>query len=353
MQAILTVTDTKVVCLCVVMRKDGHYHIETQTEEVFSPIRRNKPVTGLGIRYAVQRALSRAQKQAGKRIDEVHVGVPGAFCQTVVENAFEQDEDGHDEYLYGDQRYELIDKYDIRGHKTVMILSLRAYTNEITSALDAMHLCLRSLYVQTKILGLYLMPRSAQEQVAILLDMGYYHSDICVFTGEGQVYSASMYLGGAHVTADLSQILELEMPLAEKLKRQFAFGIRMEKDTMDYVRMPDGRLQSFSHELVENIITARVDEVCELIVQTLEHSTVAMNGQTRIFLLGEGIRGLAGIREYIGSRLGYATEGLPIAISDGTTQMEPLSISLLEHVMSNTADKQKRRLRFFGRFARK
>lgn len=334
MQAILTVTDTKAVCLCVTVLKDGHYRIEAQSEEAFSPIRRNKPVLGLGIRTAVQKAVALAQKQAGKRIEQVHTGVPGAFCQTLVLfEGHEDDEASLNGYLYGDQRYELIERYRLRGRQTVMILALRDYTAEMNAALKALHLKPGAFYAQTQALGIYLIPRSMREQVAILLDIGYYHSDICVFMGEGQVFSAGMFLGGGHITSDLTQILELEPSIAEQLKRQFAFGIRMDEGAMAYIRMPDGKLASFEHSLVEDVITARMDETCALIRETLEHSRVEFTDMTRVYLSGEGIRGMQGMREYFGSRLGFAVEALPLEINDGITRQDPIAIALCELVM--------------------
>ncbi len=351
MQAFLAVTDTKAICLLASVQKDGHYAVEGYAEEYFIPIRKNRPVASYGIRNAVERVMGKTLKDVGKRVSEIHVGVPGAFCETV---EFDQSQ-GEPENggLYGDQNYELIEKYTLRNKNTVMILGRREYSAEITIGLGALHLKPFALYSQTQALGSYLIPRGVRENVAILLDIGYYHSDISVFTGDGQIFSAGMFLGGGHVASDLAQILELEQPLAEQLKRQYAFGIHMEEGTMDYVRMPDGRLQPFSHALVESIITVRMEEICDLIGQTLQDSGISFTDKSRVYLLGEGIRGIQGIREYMRSRLGLSIEGLPIEITDGITRMEPVAVSMMEYLMQKPAGKSKQnRLRPFVRFAK-
>ncbi len=351
MQAILAVTDMKVICLYSSIQKDGHYSVDAYIEEGFMPIRRNRPVSGYGIRNAVERAMKKAHDAAGRRVAEVYVGVPGAFCQTLVFNEMQgEPEQGG---LYGDQDYELIEKLTLRNRNTAMILGLRSYVAEIGAGLGAVHMRPKALYSQTQALGKYLIPRSARENVAILLDIGYYHSDICVFTGDGQIFSAGLFLGGGHVTSDLAQILEIEMPFAEQLKRQCAFGIRMEEGTMDYVRLPDGKLQPFSHAQVESIITARLEEICDLIRETLRASRIPFTDKTRIYLLGEGVRGIQGVRDFIGTKLGFSVEGLPIEITDGITRMEPVAISLLELLMEKPANKSFRnRLQPFSRFAK-
>jgi len=352
MQAILTVTDTKVVCLCVSFTKDGQYHIEALVEEGFSPIRRNQPVSSYGIKNAVERVIAAAHKQAGQRITELHVGVPGAFCQTVLLRGGENEIEHGD--LFGDQRYELIEKNQLRNSQTQMILGLRDYTLEVSAGLQTHRLKPKAMYAQTQVLGNYLIPRTMRERVAILLDIGYYHSDICVFTGEGQVFSAGMYLGGGHIRADLAQVLELDQPLADQLKRQFVFGLHMDAGTMDYVRMPDGKLRSYSHDMVEEIITARVDEICELIGQTLKECGIDFTDQTRVTLIGEGSRDIKGMREYIGAKLGYPVDGLPLDMTDGITRIEPVSLSLLEHILLGSVDKLRhKRLRLLNRFSKK
>ena len=351
MQAVLAVTDSKAICLYSSIQKDGHYAVDAYVEQSFQPIRRNRPVSSYGIRNAVERAMRKANETAGKRATEVHVGVPGAFSQTIVFNEMQgEPEQGG---LYGDHDYELIEKQTLRNRDTAMILGLRTYVAEIEAGLGAVHMRPKALYSQTQALGKYLIPRSARENVAILLDIGYYHSDICVFTGDGQVFSAGMFLGGGHVSSDLSQILEIEMPFAEQLKRQYAFGIRMEEGTMDYVRLPDGKLQPFSHAQVESIILARMEEICDLLKETLRESGITLTEKTRIYLLGEGVRGIQGIRDFIGARLGFSVEGLPIEITDGITRMDPAAVSLLELLMEKPADKSFRsRLQLFGRFAK-
>jgi hypothetical protein len=353
MRAILAVTDTKAVCLCVQPLKDGNYRIVAQAEQGFSPIRRNKPLSGFGIRAAVQHAVAAAQKQAGKRFAGVHVGVPGAFCQTAVtgEGKGEGADGGSpNDHLYGDKHYELIDQYPLHGGQNAMILARRDFTAEINAALDATRHRASGFYPQTRTLAAYLIPPIARESVAILLDIGYYHSDICIHNGDGQVFSVGLYLGGGHVTGDLAQIFDLEPALAEQLKRQFAFGIRMEKGTMDYVRMPDGRLKGFLHETVEEVIVARTEEICALIGDSLLHSGIDFTNRTRVYLAGEGVRGVPGTREFFASRLGYAIEAQPIALSDGTTRVEPHARALAEFVMHNLPDNAKKRPRLFGRF---
>lgn len=361
----LTVTSSHVVCSCIHVRRDGSYSIFSEAQVAFPGIRKGRNVSGFGLQTAVAKAVEEAEEIAKGHIKELHVGVPGAFCEVQISSpAPEPDGFGEpappESYEYMNEEFELIHRMPW-PHKglaqygrgdTVSILARRDYIAEINRALDFLHMRPAAFYSQNFVEGLYIIPRSSREQVAILLNVGYYNSNICIFLGDVQIYSATLYLGGAHVASDLAYVLELDRSQAEQLTRQFAFGIQYEPDAQDYIRMADGKLCAFDHQEVEQIITSRMDEICALVGQAIEQSGFPITELTTAYLLGDGLRDLRGSREYLSAQIGIPVKGLPLAMNDGATRFETASLALLEFLLQkrNTQPKQSR---FFNRFGRK
>lgn len=361
----LTVTSSHVVCSSVDVRRDGSYCILSESQVAFPGIRKGRNVSGFGLQTAVAQAVGEAEEIAKGRIKELHVGVPGAFCEVQVSSSLAQ-ADGYGEqtvpqaHEYMNDTFELIHRMPWpnkglaqygRGD-SISILARRDYIAEINRALDTLRMRPAAFYSQNLAEGLYIIPRSSREQVAILLNVGYYNSNICIFLGDVQIYGATLYLGGAHIASDLAYVLELDRSQAEQLTRQFAFGIHYESDAQDYIRMPDGKLSAFEHQEVEQIILSRMDEICALMGQAVEQSGFPITESTVAYLLGDGLRDLRGSREYISAQIGIPVKGLPLAINDGATRYETASLALLELLLQKRGA-QTKQSRFFNRFARK
>ncbi len=367
MLAALVTTSTHVHCLCGELRKDGSYVVEGETSAAFSGLKRAKAVSSLGIKAAAVQAIERMEEHSGVRIDEVHVGVPGAYCETVLashvpESAGEAGEQTPPSaFEYMDDQCELIHRVKVPGglsqagrSDVASILARREFIAEMNGALAALRMRPVAYCAQNYLEGMFIIPHSARNQVAVLVNVGYYNTDVCVFMGDAQVFSATLYVGGAHVASDLSQVLEIEPAHARQLIRQFAFGIDVEPGALDYVRLEDGKLATYDHHMVQEVIMMRMEETCELIRQAVARSGVELTEKSKAYLCGEGFKDLRGSREYLAAVLQMPVEGLPLSMSDGTTRYETAALALLDYLAQQPEQKTKgNRLRRFGRFTRK
>ncbi|MBQ9989099.1 MAG: hypothetical protein IJP30_05115 [Clostridia bacterium] len=321
--------------------------------------RRGKIITSLGLRPAIAEAISQAEEIAGKRADSVVVGVPTLYTNTVPMLSA----DGGDDWLAPEdpenKSYQPIHylKYSVEGEDgpvpmMAAIMMEHAFEAEVETALRNIKLRSREFIAQSYATGMHYIPRLERQHVAILFNIGYYISDIAVFMGDAQVFSATMYVGGGHVISDLSKVLNIGTAQAEQLARQFGFGMNMREDAMDYARAEDGRLESFSHRWVDQIISARLEEICSLAKDALEVSDAPFSEENRLYLLGEGLKNIPGGKEFIASCMEIKSEGLPIAVRDGTTQYDPVSMAIFE-ILDRRTENKKQKKSLLGHFGRK
>ena len=349
MIAVLSIDSRVITCLCGMAKKDGSYSVVAQATAPYTGIRKKRAISSYGFVNASSEAIEQAEEIAGKHIREIHVGVPGSFCEIDVSRPLPQSlEDAGepalvDKALYMDNENELIHRIQMprrpggaqRGPDTVIsILANRDYIKEMNAALAAKNARPASFISQNFAEGLFIIPQIARDNVAIMLNVGYYNIDVCVFQGDAQVFSGTLNVGGHHIVTDLAQVLEIDLKYAEQLKRQFAFGIRYDAGATDYVRMDNGKLLSLDHALVEKIIQARMDETGEFIRNAMEECGVAFTEKTKVFMTGDGLSDMRGAREYLGALIGWRIEALPIDMVDGTTRYSTTALSLFDYAMN-------------------
>lgn len=349
MIAVLSIDSRVITCLCGMVKKDGTYSVMAQATSPYAGIRKKRAISSYGFVNASADAIEQAEEITGKRIREVHVGVPGSFCELDFSRPLPQSiEDAGepalvDKALYMDDENELIHRIQMprrqggaqRGPESVIsILANREYIKEMNGALAAKHIRPASFISQNFAEGLFIIPQIARDHVAIMLNVGYYNIDVCVFQGDAQVFSGTLNVGGYHIVTDLAQVLEIDLPYAEQLKRQFAFGIQYDQGATDYIRMDNGKLLSLDHGLVEKIIQARMDETGGFVRHAMDECGVAFTEKTKVFMTGDGLSDMRGAREYLGALIGWRIESPPIDMSDGSTRYSTTALSLFDYAMN-------------------
>ena len=352
MQAAVVVTSSCAVCLCGEIRRDGSYAILSEATVPYPGLRRGRPVSSFGLQTAISEVIDIAQENTKGRIKQIYVGVPGAFCRLSINHPIAVSPNDAGEYAPPEQHEYMSDEADLihrlscpasgeakMGRRMmVSIMADKAYVAEINDALKHKGMRQTSLISQNYVEGLFLIPRVERDKVAVLLDIGYYNADVCVFHGDAQIYGETLYVGGAHVVSDLAQVLDIDRNYAEQLKKQFAFGIQYEPDAQDFVRLDSGKLRGFDHNMVDEIVRSRLDETCVLIRQALEDSGIAFSQAPRAYLTGDGLADVRGIREYLSSQIGFRFEALPLHMSDGATRYHTAALAMMEYIAHNDTE---------------
>lgn len=118
-----------------------------------------------------------------------------------------------------------------------------------------------------------LTPRQKELGVA-LVDIGHGTTDITIFE-EGEVLgTASIAIGGAHLTNDIAIGLRCTIEEAEFIKHTYGTANAKEVSSRDTITIPAGEISdeaiTFSQKELATIIDARLDEIFELVGKTLK-----------------------------------------------------------------------------------
>ena len=152
------------------------------------------------------------------------------------------------------------------------------------------------------------LPDEDRDHTAVLIDVGYLTTDVMVAEGDALICMRSIDIGGGHITADLTDGLDITMSQAEgKVKREFAF--LGDKDRTYDIPAEDGRpARSFTQEQVAAIIEPRVEEIADLIKDALDKSGVRLGSWTTYYLTGGGLSFNRGAAKFLGSRMGLTVK---------------------------------------------
>ena len=185
--------------------------------------------------------------------------------------------------------------------------TLSAKVSVITASLDFMdNIELRLRDMGIKVSGfmpsamgeaVLLMPPEERDKTVAMVDVGYLHTELMVMQGDAMVDSV-LPVGGGHIAADLAYGLEIPFATAEGVKRAFAF------DGSGDIELGEGAgAQRFERPFTTEIITARVDELSDMIRSALEDTPIKPDANAPLYLTGGGISMMRGGREYVARAL--------------------------------------------------
>jgi cell division protein FtsA len=153
--------------------------------------------------------------------------------------------------------------------------------------------------------GLACLVEDEKDLGVTLIDMGCGGTGLATFSGGELIWTATVPLGGAHVTNDIAHGLTTPIASAEKMKRLYASAIGGPADSREMIEVPqlgEPELHSarqIPRSLLTGIVRPRLEETFELVRDTIESSGVASASARRIVLTGgasqlQGVGDLAG-----------------------------------------------------------
>ena len=145
--------------------------------------------------------------------------------------------------------------------------------------------------------SLLIIPEEERVRPAVLIDVGYTHTDIAIVENAALTATASLDIGGMHFASDLSFALEIPLEAAEQVKRRYGFGQEALSNT-EIIRMPTGAIR-VERAVIEMIMEARANELIELMKKTLIRFGVHPESYTTTYLTGGGFCMMKGACEYL------------------------------------------------------
>ncbi len=280
---------------------------------------------------AIKEAVSQMEAEAHRAVTEIYVGVPGECTRVYIREA-QLDIGPEGRVTLGDAG-DILEKvvaqlnanpgsvlsyspayYQVDdGEPTMTPVGVRGRTlsakvSVITASLDFMddvELRLRDMGIKVKgfmapAMGeaVLLMPPEERDRTVAMADVGYLHTELMVMQGDALVDYRVIPVGGGHIAADLAYGLEIPFKTAESVKRAFTF------DGTGDIELGDGNgAQHFERAFTTEIITARVDELADMIREALEGTAVKPDANAPLYLTGGGVSMMRGGREYMAKAL--------------------------------------------------
>ncbi|MGH7067563.1 MAG: cell division protein FtsA [Acetobacteraceae bacterium] len=162
---------------------------------------------------------------------------------------------------------------------------------------------------------------------ATVIDMGGGTTGMAVF-GESQIlHTATLPVGGIHVTNDLARLLSTPVAHAERLKTLYGSAEPSPDDEREMLPVPlvgeeEHHIARVPRSMLVSIIRPRLEETFEMVKERLEASGLSRIAGTRVVLTG-GAAQLSGVREMAARILGrqvrlgrpHGLRGLPESAS--------------------------------------
>ena len=359
---------SKVICVIGRAKAVGQFEVLGSGVAKYEGIKNSRWQKPENVEEAVAKALDIAERKARKHVREVYISVPGAFCKVIcqsscvsvrsglvtekdIENLIQTAGD-----FYNDPKYSVIagmpvwfqlednNHYiDVVGYpagelrgQISFILVRNQFLIDTGEVMKNLGISVKAFIPEPLAESLFLVPVGERDASAVLLDIGYYDTNVTVVYGDTIVYNKTIHAGGMHIANDLSLVMDIDIDLAEQLKKQYSFGLENNGIKLyDYAKSKTGRMEKFSHATVSEIIDARVEDLCQLISDVFEESPLKIARRTRIFLSGGGMSMMKGARDILESQLKRQVRLLRIDAPQLSTPNYYTALALLNYVFES------------------
>jgi len=298
--------------------------------EIFDP---------LSLKEAMESAIIEAQDTWGQKIESLYLGVPNDFCVTIcktlslnfkkkrkitkydIQDLYEScDFDDEEDYevINVNPVYFTIDSdrrlMDPEGQTTTSLTALVSFVLAEKRFTDAMRDILKGAGIKevgfsSSALAqfLYLFPPQKRDSGVVLVDVGYFNTDVIVAKGDGILCMKSFAQGGANITADITTCLDVPYSQAENIKRKLMLSLASEEHEM-YDYDCDGKTEYVPKKIVNEIVTERLKIIGRGIDKCVAYCEYDFPDYTPYSITGGGIAFIRGAKEIIASVTGKKTE---------------------------------------------
>ena len=135
-----------------------------------------------------------------------------------------------------------------------------------------------------------------------MVDVGYITTNVALVRGDGLLFLNSFSMGGGYITSDLSECLKISFSEAERLKHKVILGwTPSQSDT--YEIEGDENLQTYSARATNDIVSDRVEMICEYVLKCLENCAYDLPDFLPVHITGGGFNFIIGIKNVITKKI--------------------------------------------------
>lgn len=334
--AIVDIGSTSVVTMIGEHGVNNTFNISGKGEIFYAGFQNAEFLEPENLKLVIANSISNAEISSDKKVYEVYVGVPGEFCSCVtksinltfpkykkitefdVQNIFDTGND-----FDTDPMFKVINKsviyYEIDGSKRVIdpigmkaktvtgvvsfVLARKSFTNSLKSIFAELKIMVKGFISANLAEGLYLFDPKMRDKYSILVDVGYITTNVAIFRGNGLLFLNSFSMGGGYITADLLECLKISFAEAEKLKRKIILGWRAGPRDVYENEGSDGHIQTYSAAACNDIVSDRIEMICDYIQKCLDNCVYALPEFLPINFTGGGFNFIKGIKSVVSNKL--------------------------------------------------
>jgi len=178
------------------------------------------------------------------------------------------------------------------------------YVREITESLDELGVELAACVSAQLGEAITLIPESERVRPAVLIDVGYMQTEVCVAENGALIGIGTLPVGGYHFANDLRFGLDISPEHAEQVKRRFDFSLAVE-GRGEVLRTNEGT-RRVSGSAISFIIEARAGELAVMLRAELDRLRVIASPHLFVHVSGGGLFMMRGATEYMREALGLA-----------------------------------------------
>ncbi len=339
--AIIEIGTSKVVSIISEAGQYDEAHILGNAVVPYAGYKGRKMLDKRGLSKAVVDALRGAEKMAGKKCKQIHVGVPADFVKVVcykAELVFPEHKtitQADVTKLYGQGRskievpkeYTLIHRCPVSfmlddarrtmepiGRKASKLTAVISYVfgdkwfiQGITNVLNHNGYSPSTFIASSYASAMRFLPQEKRDSGAILLDIGSLSTCVAVTRGDGIIFHKTLPFGGSSISNDISKVLNVKTSIAEELKKRAIFGLSLsESDNYEICDKETYKFKRFSACQVQQVIEARVLEMLKIITLALDKSGCSLPKYMPLYVTG-GTASMRGLREFIQHNIDRST----------------------------------------------
>ncbi len=303
----LDIGTTKITTVIGELAGDGSVDIIGQGSVPSEGLKRGSVVNLERTVQAIRESVHRAERVAGVKVESAYVTVSGNHTKAITSHGLAAIRRGHEiadtdvhraienaQAVPLDPNLEVLhtlpQEYEVDGQEGIKspvgmhgvrlevdvhivagtagpLLNLRRCVQEAGLRVDG-------FVLHALASGLSTVDTGEQSQSVIVIDMGGGTTDIGVFRRGNLAHSASIPIGGDHVTADLAQILKIPMEEAEDVKRRYGAALPEMADTDLTLEITtgQGKTHALSAQELSRVIKPRIAEIFGMIRDEIDQT---------------------------------------------------------------------------------
>lgn len=319
--AVLDIGSSKVVCLCGSMADGDGIVVHGAGVCAYEGYRDGAFIDKQSLHNAVVEALQKAEQESRIRIRDVALTVPAAFSDLLLTDAtlslgkLRKTEAADIDRLIALSLEKCKKKpgYTLMHSTPVFFLVDGVSSTEVpegitTDEISALisHMFVQEAYIRTVQESLddmgveismcvsaqlgesvMLIPEKERVRPAVLIDVGYYQTEISVVENTALTAISTLPIGGYQFASDLSFGLDVPMDAAEQAKRRYVFSLDLQEKS-EVLRTAAGS-KKVSRSAISYIIEARATELAGMLRREMENMGVNLDARPAVYVSGGGL----------------------------------------------------------------